>query len=159
MTVISAMRIAGKRKYDQAGDIVKQTVLVVDDAVLIRELLRDVLEEEGYNVIEASDGEEALRVADRQTPDLCIVDIFLPKRGGLSVMSELASRIGAGRIIAITGGENFDAQTVLELAQPLDVADALAKPIDTNKLIATVRRILPNSRNGSGSNGDSAANS
>ncbi|MFW5733951.1 MAG: response regulator [Oceanidesulfovibrio sp.] len=133
----------------------KQTVLVIDDAVMIRDMLREILESEGLEVIEASDGEEALRVADQQTPDICIVDVFLPKRGGLSVMSELAQRIGAGRIIAITGGESFDAQTVLELAQPLKVADALPKPIDINKLLNSVRRILPNAKPRSKNNGGS----
>ncbi|TVM18941.1 response regulator [Oceanidesulfovibrio indonesiensis] len=148
----------GSRRTPIGDNAVKQTVLVIDDALMIREMLRKVLESEGLDVIEASDGEEALRVADEHRPDICIVDVFLPKRGGLSVMSELAKRIGAGRIIAITGGENFDAQTVLELAQPLEVADALAKPIDINKLLNSVRRILPDARPRSGNNGDSPAN-
>lgn len=159
MVQMSSIRATDRGTQAPIGEnAVKQTVLIIDDALMIREMLRKVLESEGLDVIEASDGEEALRVAEEHTPDICIVDVFLPKRGGLSVMSELAKRIGAGRIIAITGGENFDAQTVLELAQPLEVADALAKPIDTAKLLESVRRILPDARPRPGNNGDSSAN-
>ena len=57
-------------------------ILIVDDSPMIRELLKGVLEPEGYEVLLAEDGEEALEQAKNITVDLFIVDIFLPKKGG-----------------------------------------------------------------------------
>ncbi|MDZ7578543.1 MAG: response regulator [Candidatus Nanopelagicales bacterium] len=65
------------------------TVLVVDDEPSVRSLLRDVLELDGYDVIEAADGEEALRQIARSLPDFVILDIMMPGMSGLDVLRRL----------------------------------------------------------------------
>ncbi|MDP4014224.1 MAG: response regulator [Candidatus Nanopelagicales bacterium] len=65
------------------------TVLVVDDEPSVRSLLRDVLELDGYDVIEAADGEEALREIARSLPDFVILDIMMPGMSGLDVLRRL----------------------------------------------------------------------
>ena len=104
-----------------------KTILVVDDAPMIRELLKSVLEAEGFKVIEAADGEEA---------------IFLPKKGGLQVMGELIKADSSHKFIAISGGEAFNPEAIVELAKVYDVVDTFTKPIDTRRLVEVVRTAL-----------------
>jgi DNA-binding NtrC family response regulator len=119
-----------------------KTILVVDDAPMIRELLKSVLEAEGFKVIEAADGEEAIHIC-RDTPiDLSIIDIFLPKKGGLQVMGELIKADSAHKFIAISGGEAFNPEAIVELAKVYDVVDTFTKPIDTRRLVEVVRTAL-----------------
>ncbi|EGB15361.1 response regulator receiver protein [Pseudodesulfovibrio mercurii] len=119
-----------------------KTILVVDDAPMIRELLKSVLEAEGFNVIEAADGEEAIRICHDTPIDLSIIDIFLPKKGGLQVMGELIKADSAHKFIAISGGEAFNPEAIVELAKVYDVVDTFTKPIDTRRLVQVVRDAL-----------------
>lgn len=119
-----------------------KTILIVDDAPVIREMLRGTLEPAGYNIVEAKDGEEALQILRDTQVDLSIIDIFLPKKGGLQVMGELVKLDREHKIIAISGGESFNPDTILELASIFQVAETFSKPIDTGKLLAKVRELL-----------------
>ena len=119
-----------------------KTILVVDDAPMIRELLRSVLEAEGFAVIEASDGEEAIRLCKDKDIDLSIIDIFLPKKGGLQVMGELIKSDRSHKFIAISGGEAFNPEAIVELAKVFDVVETFTKPIDTRLLVETVKKAL-----------------
>ncbi len=119
-----------------------KTILVVDDAPMIRELLKSVLETEGYQVLLTSDGEEAVQAAHDNHVDLSIVDIFLPRKGGLQVMGELLEKDPESKFIAISGGEAFNPEAIVELAKAFDVIETFTKPIDTRKLVDTVNRAL-----------------
>ncbi len=119
-----------------------KTILVVDDAPMIRELLKSVLEAEGYNVLEAADGEEAIHICRDNTIDLSIIDIFLPKKGGLQVMGELIKSDSSHKFIAISGGEAFNPEAIVELAKVFDVVDTFTKPINTRQLVDSVRKAL-----------------
>src|ERR1700722_6026727 len=79
-------------------------ILIADDQPVGRELLRTVLESSGYEVIEAADGEEAIEVARSGAPDLILLDIHMPARDGLSVVTELRRdpRFAATPVIAVT---------------------------------------------------------
>jgi len=121
-----------------------KTILVVDDSAMIRELLDDVLKAEGYGVVLAADGEEAVDLWKSHDVDLSIVDIFLPRKGGLQVISEVLKSDKKHKIIAISGGESFHPQTILELANIFEVAATFTKPIDTARLVATVKGVLGN---------------
>ena len=119
-----------------------KTVLVVDDAPMIRELIKSVLEAEGYEIVEASDGEMAIDICNSRKIDLSIIDIFLPKKGGLQVMGELIKKDRNHKFIAISGGEAFNPEAIVELAKVFDVVETFTKPIDTAKLVSTVNRAL-----------------
>ncbi len=119
-----------------------KTILVVDDAPMIRELIKSVLEAEGFNVVETSDGEEALQAYKSQKIDLSIVDIFLPKKGGLQVMGEIMELEKPHKFIAISGGEAFNPEAIVELAKAFDVIETFTKPIDTRRLVETVKKAL-----------------
>lgn len=119
-----------------------KNVLVVDDAPMIRELIKSVLETEGFTVIEASDGEEAIQKYKSHTIDLSIIDIFLPKKGGLQVMGEIMKLEKPHKFIAISGGEAFNPEAIVELAKAFDVIETFTKPINTRKLVAVVKEAL-----------------
>jgi two-component system, OmpR family, response regulator CpxR len=119
-----------------------KTILIVDDAPMIRELRKSVLEAEGYAVVEAADGEEALQLCRENKVDLSIIDIFLPKKGGLQVMGELLNEDSSHKFIAISGGEAFNPEAIVELAKIYDVVDTFTKPIDTRKLVDVVKTTL-----------------
>ncbi len=67
-------------------------ILVVDDEAHIRRLYTDELRDEGYDVIAAEGGDEALRVFEKERPDVVVLDIRLPDRDGLDVLNEMLSR-------------------------------------------------------------------
>ncbi len=117
-------------------------ILVVDDSPMIRELLRGVLQPEGYEVLEAEDGEQALDLFKREDVDLSIIDIFLPKKGGLQVMGELVKVNKSHKIIAISGGESFNPEAILDLANIFEVVETFTKPLDTKKLLRAVKDAL-----------------
>lgn len=72
-----------------AKEIKDSKILVVEDETFLRELYQELLEDEGYQVTAAMDGEEALTFLEDNTYDLTLLDIMLPKKDGMSVMEEL----------------------------------------------------------------------
>src|SRR5262249_62393716 len=81
-----------------------KTVLLVDDDPDIRYLMHTVLHRAGYRVVTAADGNEALAVAEREAPDVVVVDMLMPHKSGLLVLEKLKVRKDAGpRFIMITG--------------------------------------------------------
>ena len=107
-------------------------ILVVDDDKNICELLRLYLEKEGYSVILAHDGEEALLKFETLHPELILLDIMLPGLDGWQVCREI-------RIIMLTAkGETFDKVLGLELGAD----DYVVKPFDTKEIIARIKAVL-----------------
>ena len=75
-------------------------ILVVEDEAPLREVLRDNLEAEGFSVIEAADGAEGLRQANREKPDLILLDILMPKMDGMTMMEKFRTT-KAGKAVPI----------------------------------------------------------
>lgn len=119
----------------------EKTILVVDDEADIRELLRYNLEMRGYQICEAADGEEALQKARELKPSLIVLDLMLPKMGGLEVCRELRSD-GATKnipIIMLTAlGSEVDKIVGLELGAD----DYVTKPFSPRELVARVGAVL-----------------
>jgi DNA-binding response OmpR family regulator len=119
----------------------KELILVVDDEPAIRDLLSMVLREQGYRVISAGDGEEALTVAISQKPDLILLDINMPKLDGMATCAKL--RINAVThnipVIFLTAYNSHDR---LEQAIDMGANDFLGKPINLVELGVRVRAML-----------------
>ncbi len=113
-------------------------ILVVDDEKPIVEILQYNLEKEGYQVITAYDGEEALEKARQEKPDLVLLDIMLPKKDGFSVCRELRSEQNIP-IIMLTAKE-LETDKVLGLELGAD--DYVTKPFSSREIIARIRAIL-----------------
>jgi len=118
---------------------VKPTVLVVDDEAAVRYTLRSILEEEDIAVVEASDGAEALEIVDRGGVDLVLTDLRMPRMDGMELLSELALRPGAPRVIMITayGSERLAVEAIKRGA-----LDYFAKPFEAEEIVRVVSRSL-----------------
>ncbi|MBS4030205.1 MAG: response regulator transcription factor [Clostridiales bacterium] len=113
-------------------------ILVVDDEEHIRELVRLYLEKEGFTVVLAADGEEAVQKVKALHPQLIILDIMLPKLDGWDVCREVR-KVAETPIIMLTAkGEEFDKVLGLELGAD----DYLTKPFSPRELMARVKAIL-----------------
>jgi len=121
--------------------VAKETILVVEDEEDILELLRYNLAKEGYGVIGAATGEEALKAARERLPDLVLLDLMLPGLDGLEVCRRLQQEARTRRlpIIMLTAkGEEADIVAGLELG----AADYITKPFSPRVLLARVRAVL-----------------
>ena len=113
-------------------------ILVVDDDLNICELLKLYLENEGYMVFTANDGQEAVDTFQNKTPDLVLLDIMLPKKDGWQVCREIR-KISSAPIIMLTAkGETFDKVLGLELGAD----DYVVKPFDAKEVMARVKAVL-----------------
>lgn len=110
------------------------TILVADDEKEIRELLRLYLENSGYKVVEAEDGQQALDILRSKTIDLCLLDIMMPKKDGYHVLQEL--RKESNIPVVILSAKDADSEKILGLNLGAD--DYMAKPFNPLEAIARV---------------------
>ena len=122
----------------------KKTILIVDDEQPIIDMLVYNLEKEGYNTLEATDGEKAVDIALNNTPDLILLDIMIPKMDGLSVCKRIRHNLNIPIIMLSAKGEEIDKILGLELGAD----DYITKPFSIRELMA---RIKANLRKGKGS--------
>lgn len=116
----------------------KGKILLVDDEKKILSLERAYLEREDYQVIEATDGQQALEAFRRESPDLIVLDLMLPKIDGLEVCREIR-RTSIVPIIMLTArGEDIDKLVGLELGAD----DYMTKPFSPRELVARVRAVM-----------------
>ncbi|MFI5255502.1 MAG: response regulator [Candidatus Limnocylindrales bacterium] len=115
-----------------------KTILVVDDERNIIELVRLYLEKEGFAVVAAHDGREALTLAERHDPDLVVLDLMLPELDGREVTRELRRRGDVPILMLTARGDDVDRIVGLELGAD----DYLVKPFNPHELVARVRAIL-----------------
>ena len=118
----------------------QRTILLVDDDHEIVESMRTVLENKGYRILVARDGNSGLMVAERENPDLLILDMMMPKKSGFLVLEKLKSRPG-GLIptIMITGNEGSRHRAYAEM---LGVRDYIRKPFAMEKLVRAIERVM-----------------
>jgi DNA-binding NtrC family response regulator len=115
-------------------------ILVVDDEIGIRELLSEILFDEGYKVHLAENAMEARALRNRQTPDLVLLDIWMPDTDGISLLKEwVAEGLLDMPVIMMSGHGTIE--TAVE-ATRIGAVDFLEKPIALQKLLATVSKAI-----------------
>lgn len=122
----------------------QQKILIVDDDTNICELLRLYLEKDGFSTVVANDGDEALKLAVQNPPDLILLDIMLPKLDGWQVCREIRKQSQVPIIMLTAKGETFDKILGLELGAD----DYVSKPFDTKEVIARIKAVLRRSNDG-----------
>ncbi len=115
-----------------------KTILVVEDEPAIARLLRDYLEQAGFAVLVAGDGDAALRTARAAKPDLVVLDLGLPGRDGLDVTREVRRFSDTPIIVVTARGEETDRIVGLELGAD----DYVVKPFSPKEVVARVRAVL-----------------
>lgn len=122
--------------------ITAKRVLIVDDDGEIIESIRYALEAKGHEVLVARDGNQGLAMAEREDPDLVILDMMMPKRSGFLVLEKLRRTHSAPiRVIMITANEGSRHKAYAEM---LGVDDYIRKPFGMDRLVDSVARLLGN---------------
>jgi DNA-binding response OmpR family regulator len=125
---------------EERGDEAKKRILLVDDDMEIIDAMRYALEAAGYDTLIARDGNQGLAMAEREDPDLLILDMMMPKRSGFLVLEKLRrSRPVPMKIIMITANEGSRHKAYAEM---LGVDDYIRKPFAMDRLMASVRKLL-----------------
>ena len=132
------MTTATARRIRQAA--VRKKILLVDDDREIVESMRIALDASGFEVIVARDGNQGLAMAEREDPDLVILDMMMPKRSGFLVLEKLRrTRPVPLRVIMITANEGSRHKAYAEM---LGVDDYIRKPFAMDRLLESVSRLL-----------------
>ncbi|MDO4550539.1 MAG: response regulator [Planctomycetia bacterium] len=115
-------------------------ILIIDDDQEIVESMQLALESKGYQVFCGSDGNQGLALTERESPDLLILDMMMPKRSGFLVMEKLRRTLRVPvRIIMITANEGNRHKTY---AETLGVDDYIRKPFPMDRLLESVKRLI-----------------
>src|SRR3954471_15474077 len=115
------------------------TILVVDDEEKIRQTLRGVLTDEGFEVLEASDGRRALELLEHAVPRLAIVDVGMPEVDGIELLARMRAQAPGVPIIVISGHGTIE--TAVRVIR-LGAFDFLEKPFQLDALLQVVDRAL-----------------
>jgi DNA-binding response OmpR family regulator len=118
------------------------TILVIDDDDQVRSMLRDMLEFEGYHVIDAANGRQGISSFQQQPVDLVITDILMPEKEGLETIIELRKSQPGLQIIAISGGGARSNMDYLLSADMLGATKTFSKPVDRKELLSAIALLL-----------------
>ncbi len=131
------LRLEG-RTSNRRGDGMTKTILIVDDEKEIRELLRLYIEKDGYSVIQAENGLEALKLAAITRIDLAVIDIMMPELDGYQLIKGLRERSNLPIIVVSAKTENHEKILGLDLGAD----DYVTKPFDPLEVLARIKAQL-----------------
>jgi len=120
----------------------RKWILIVDDDSSVRLMLARVMSDEGYGVLTAANGDDALGLAETLSVDLVLLDLNMPGTNGWVVLKQFDAKNVAPSVIVITAMPNQQAA-----ARAAGVAMVLEKPLDFPRLIQTVSQVLANPEN------------
>lgn len=124
-----------------------QKILVVDDEPMVREVLSQYLATDGFEVVEAGDGDAAVAAVNDSQPDLVLLDLMLPRRNGLDVLGFIRSTTNLPVILLTARGDEIDRVRGLEAGAD----DYVVKPFSAREVVARVRSVLRRSADDQGS--------
>ena len=122
------------------------TLLLVEDDDLVRDMLSQVLQRAGPDVIGAAIGEDATEQLTRCEPEILITDIIMPKKSGITLISEVKQRHPNLEVIAISGGGRLDPIGYLDLSESLGASVSFEKPVDNSALLMAIDLLLHGSK-------------
>jgi DNA-binding NtrC family response regulator len=117
----------------------KSSILVVDDEDALRTVLSNELTNEGYQVQNASDGDEAVNELTKSTYDLILLDIKMPRMNGFEVLKYVKEHHPKSKVVMLTGFA--DLKNAIE-SKKLGADDFVSKPYDLVDLLTTIERVL-----------------
>jgi len=129
--------------FEQGKEIkIMALILIIDDEPQIRSLLKLMLERDGYEVAEAPDGVEGIRIYRQNPADLIITDLIMPNKDGIGVIIDLKKEFPNVKIIAMSGGGLNKPEGYLKGAKKLGAACTLTKPIDRGEMLKAIKDVL-----------------
>lgn len=113
----------------------KERILIVDDQLGIRLLLKEILQKEGYSTFQAANGYQAIEITKKENPDLVLLDMRLPEMNGIEILQELKKISPDIRVIIMTA---YGEQELIDTAKNIGILDYITKPFE----IEEIRRIV-----------------
>src|SRR6185312_640011 len=113
-------------------------ILLVEDDELVRDMLVQMLERAKHEVESATNGEEATQLLKSTEPDIMVTDLIMPKKSGITLISEVKDKHPKMEIIAISGGGRLDPTGYLDLSESLGATVSFEKPIDNSTLLMAI---------------------
>lgn len=117
-------------------------ILIIDDEKIMRQFFRRLLENEGYDVIEAKNGNEGIEQYQKNKVSLVVTDLIMPEKEGIETIKELKKLFPEVKIIAISGGGLTDPDIYLKIAGKLGAIETFNKPIDKEKFLSRIKELL-----------------
>jgi DNA-binding response OmpR family regulator len=119
----------------------KKKILVIDDEEDIQKLLKIRLEQEGFSVITASDGEKGIKAAELEMPNLILMDIMMPNMDGYSCLKEIRKiqKIRDTHVLMLSGKEE---EKIRDLFAFQKISGYMEKPFELDNLVAKIKEIL-----------------
>lgn len=117
-------------------------ILLVEDDELVRDMLAQVLQKASHEVTTAANGEIADQLLRQTQPDILITDIIMPKKSGITLISEVKNRHPQLEVIAISGGGRLDPVGYLDLSENLGASLSFEKPIDNTALLMAIDLLM-----------------
>ena len=111
-------------------------ILIADDSAFMKSLLKDILTEADYEVIEAEDGKSAIEQFKTNKPDLVLLDIIMPEVDGMDVLKEIGK---TAKIVVISA---VGQEKMAEDAKELGALDYIVKPFENDKVLETIKKVL-----------------
>lgn len=117
-------------------------ILLVEDDELVRDMLAQVLQRASHEVESANDGEQATEILKKIEPDIMVTDIIMPKKSGITLITEVKNKHPNMEIIAISGGGRLDPTGYLDLSETLGATVSFEKPVDKSALLMAIDLLL-----------------
>jgi len=117
-------------------------IIVIDDQEPIRRIVRRALEQDGHEVLDASEGEMGMRLLEQHAADVVITDIFMPGQDGILTLRQIRKQFPAVKVIVISGGDSSGLLDLRHDAELLGAVKSLQKPFTAAELVQTVREVL-----------------
>ncbi len=117
-------------------------ILIIDDDFCTRQMLREIMEMNGHETVDAGNGKEAVKRVRDTSFHLAIVDIFMPEKDGLEVIREFRRGYPDLKIIAISGGGQYNNQQFLDVALRFGAHRTLSKPFVIKEMRTVVQELL-----------------
>lgn len=114
-------------------------VLIVDDDAFVRVILKDALEGQGYKLLEAADGEEAVAQTAVARPDVVLLDLMMPRQSGLEALTEIRKLHPEGRVVVIS---SMDSESLVQQAMSAGARGFISKPFHPLEIQGAVKRAL-----------------
>lgn len=119
-------------------------ILIIDDDIFLRELIKDILIDHPVNLFEAGNGDQGLEILKQEPIHLVITDIIMPEKEGLESIIEIIQKYPGIKILAISGGGSSGSEQYLEMASNLGAHATLSKPFDKNELLEKMNELIDN---------------
>src|SRR5438105_15690284 len=117
-------------------------IIVIDDQEPIRRIARRALEQEGHEVLDASEGEMGMHLLEQHAADLVITDIFMPGQDGIVTLRQIRKRFPAIKVIVISGGDSSGMLDLRQDAELLGAVKSLQKPFNAREIMDLVKSVL-----------------